>query len=132
MIELFQEMSRALESETSDVVSLWMNWMGLIFVLSILFVWRHVGARLALGAMLLTMPSALAIYAMTGSVHLIGIAHLLFWTPVAFYIITREMRGQAFKLVSPYGIWAALLVATIIISLVFDVRDIFLVLTGVK
>ncbi len=132
MLGQFLELSTALETETTPMVQLWMNWMGLIFIASVLFVWKHTGARLALFVILLSMPSALIIYNMTGTVHLLGIGHLILWGPLLYWLVTRDIRGPDFKIASPYGIWVLLISATIATSLLFDVRDIYLVLTDQK
>jgi len=132
MLELMQEIDAALDAETTPIVGLWMDWMGIVFLASILFAWKRIGARLALLVVVLTMLGANVIYVTTGNVHLFGIAHLIFWAPLLYFLVTREIRVPNFKAASPYGIWLLLISATIVISLVFDVRDIFLVSTGQK
>lgn len=132
MFDQFQEMQQAIEMGSSPAVQLWINWMGIVFMASILFVWKHKSARMALGAMLLTLPLAFFIYNMSGSIHLIGIAHMVFWGPLTYYLISHEIRTPAFNIKSTYNIWLVLLTATIIISLIFDVRDTYLVLMGQK
>ncbi len=116
----------------SPAVQAWLNWMTICFLVSLLFVWTHKAARWVLAVMVLTMPLGLAIFALTGAVHLLGITHLILWTPLLVYMVKSEVRTDEFKVGSPYGIWVLLLVATIFISLVFDVRDVILVALGQK
>lgn len=123
MFEQFQVMAAAIEAGSSPVVSLWINWMMVIFFASLLFVWKHPAARYALIVILLTLPAAVVLYTMSGKIHLIGLAHIIFWTPLFYYLLTREIRGSNFNLRTPFGAWVALLTATIFISLIFDVRD---------
>lgn len=132
MIEQIHAMMQAISIETTPAVNLWMYWMNLIFLASVFFIANNSGARYALLAMLIALPTAPIIYGLTGSIHLLGIAHILFWSPVAYYMVMQEMRGLSFKVSSPYGIWVLLLTATILISLAFDFRNIYLVLAGQK
>lgn len=127
-----QEMLNAIEAGSTPAVALWINWMGLVFILSILFVWKYKPARFVLAAILLTGPLGYLIWALTDKIHLIGISHLLIWTPLLVYLYLKEIKSPEFKVQSVYGIWILLLSATIVVSLVFDVRDVFLVLTGAK
>ena len=113
-------------------VQIWVNWMMLCFFASLVFIRRRPGARLALGAMLLTMVTAMAIFAVEPNVHLFGLAHLLFWGPLLVYLLQVEVRRPEFTWRGAYGVWIGLLSGTIAVSLVFDVRDLILVATGQK
>lgn len=113
-------------------VQMWMNWMMLIFLSSILFAWKYKTARWAIISFLLTMPLAMYIFYLTNTVHLIGIAHIIVWLPLLIFVYRVDIKSGSLKKISPHGIWAILLVTTIAISLVFDVRDIVLVATGKK
>lgn len=131
------ELNAAMEAGTSDAVKMWMNWMGIVFIASLLFVWKHKTARYVLFVLVLTLPIGFGIWILTGNIHLLGITHLVVWLPLAIYIYSKELKssdGTPFsaRLKSPYMIWLCLLFATIVVSLVFDVRDIALVLMGQK
>ena len=127
-----QEMMNAIEASSTPAVTMWINWMMVVFLLSIVFVWKHKPARLVLVAIILTGPLGFLVWSLTGKVHLIGIAHLLLWAPLAIYLYLRVISLEEFKIKSAYGVWVCLLMTTILISLIFDVRDIFLVLSGAK
>ncbi len=137
---MFEEIQIAMEGGTSDAVKMWMNWMGFIFLASVFFVWKHKPARFVLGAIVLTMMAGLITWALTENIHLLGIPHVLIWLPLAIYIWKNVLSkpAKANLPASPsfydraFFIWIGLVFATIAISLVFDVRDIFLVLTGNK
>ncbi len=117
----------------SQPVQIWLSWMSLIFVASIFFAWKHVEARWAMSAMILSLPGALAVYALWKNVHLFGIVHLVLWLPLLVYLVHRTSSSGAEKYHwTALRIWAILLMATISISLVFDVRDIYLVIEGTK
>ena len=126
------EMEQAINAATSPAVQMWMNWMFIVFATSIAFVWKYNSARIVLVAFILTLPGAMLVYSLTNSVHLIGIAHLLIWGPLAVYLVIRDLKSASFRFGSIYGIWIILLLGTIVVSLVFDVRDIILVLLGTK
>jgi len=132
------ELQTAMEVGSSDAVKMWINWMGIIFLSSLFFVWKRKPARYVLLAMLLTLPLGFAVWKVTNSIHLIGIAHLILWLPLVIYLYKTEFSGEALniaikeRLKRPYFIWVCLLFITICISLVFDVRDIALVLMGQK
>jgi len=126
------ELNAAMQVGTSDIVKVWMNWMLLVFAASLLFVWKHKAARYVLLAFVLTGLVGYVIWKVSGNIHLLGIAHLLLWAPLAIYLYFVEIKSDSFNKRNPYAFWLSLLLVTILISLVFDVRDVFLVLTGVK
>ena len=72
------------------------------------------------------------VFYLTNTVHLIGIAHIIIWLPLLIFLYRVDFKSGSFKKISPHGIWAILLVTTIVISLIFDVRDIVLVSIGKK
>ncbi len=127
-----EEMNSAILAATSPAVQMWMNWMILIFLASVLFVWKHISARYILAAILVSAPIALAVFKLTNHVHLIGITHIIVWLPLAIYLFKMEIIDKPDKLKNPYGIYLILLLSTVFISLVFDVRDIALVSIGLK
>lgn len=126
------EMMSAIEASSTPAVTMWINWMMVVFLLSIVFVWKYKPARLVLVAIILTGPLGFLVWSLTGKVHLIGIAHLILWAPLAIYLYSRVISFDGFKIQSAYGVWVCLLFITICISLIFDVRDIFMVLAGAK
>jgi hypothetical protein len=127
-----EEMELAVQAVAAakPLVGYWMNWMMLVFALSVLFAWKHKAARWVIAAFVLTIPFALFIFGRSGEVDMIGLAHIIVWSPLAYYLIQKEIRTKKFKAKSCYGVWLILLVATILISLVFDVRDVAMVLMG--
>ncbi len=128
-----EALNLAIEAVATEnpLVGLWMNWMILVSLIPILFVRKHVPARLALLSLVVIFPIGLVIFNMTQNVHLIGIAHLIVWGPLAVYLYLVCMRGEV-KKKSFYGVWFVLFFTTIVVSLLFDVRDVLLVLTRNK
>lgn len=119
-------------AQAKPLVGMWMNWMMIVMLASVLFVWWHKAARVVLASIFLIMPLAWFVYEQSKNVHLIGIAHLMVWPALAHYLITKEIKSKNFNPKSFYGVWLLLFVATILVSLVFDVRDVILVCMGQK
>ena len=125
MKDLFGEVGQKLELLPRPV-QWWMRWFNALFLLAgVLAIW-HVPARWALIAHLLCFPTGFMVYRYTRDVHLMGLPHLVFWTPLLVYLPTVIIRDPGLSIASSIGIWILLLVPTIAISLVFDVRAMFL------
>ncbi len=127
-----EEMELAVQAVSTPMVQMWINWMLFIFMASILFVWKHKSARIVLASFILTLPVALLIFNLTKSAHLIGVAHIMIWGPLAYFLFKSDLKEPSFRPKSTYGIWVILLLITIAISLVFDVRDAVLIMFGMK
>jgi len=122
-------------SALSTPVQIWVNWMMLVLLLSVFFIRKHRPARFVFLAFLITMPAAMAIFYFAHNVHLFALAHIMVWTPLLVYLIRiRKSEGlkRLIKIRGPYELWQTLLMSTLFISLIFDVRDVFLVLIGEK
>jgi hypothetical protein len=116
----------------SPAVLAWVAWMMVCGFASVLFAGRHRSARVALLVFVLTIVLGSAIFVVSRNIHLTGIAHLVLWIPLLIYLLQREVRTESFDPRSAYGVWIGLLMATMVVSLLFDVRDIILVSTGAK
>ncbi len=126
---------KAMQTETTSVVQVWMVWMGLIFLASVFFVRRYMAARFVFIAMLATGAAVLYIWSLTKNVHLFGVAHILIWFPLLGYLyggVLSKNGRQKYQDQRPFFFWVLLLCLTIAISLVFDIRDIFLVMGDKK
>jgi hypothetical protein len=125
-----EEMTAAINAATSPVVQIWMNWMLAIFAISIIFVWKYKGARWVLLALFLSIPAAYFLFQATKDPWLLGLIHFVLWIPLGIHLLVVEIKRPEVRIASIYGVWLVLLLATIVISLVFDFRDVFQVLTG--
>jgi len=123
-----EEMDAAINAATSPAVKIWMNWMIVIFLASLCFVWKHKTAWVVVATLLLSLPIALYIFEQTQSVPLIGLAHIALWPFLAVFLYIKELKGKTEKFKTPYGIYLVLLLTTIAISLYFDIRDAMLIL----
>lgn len=131
MNELMTEMNGQTEA-LPQWVQLWMNWMTIVFLAAVLYVKNHVPARWVLVTYLVTFVAAIGVFYGTRNIHLFSLVHLLLWVPLLIYLYKSEWRLGNVSLKSPYGVWLLLLCATMVVSLVFDVRDAALALTGRK
>jgi len=140
LIEEFHALNAMMEAETTQAVKYWMNWMTFVFVASIAFIWKYKPARMVFLVLIGTMIGAMIAWLTLKNVHLFGIVHLILWLPLAIYLWKRVLSkpAKAGWMENPstydkaFFLWVCLVFLTIVISLVFDVRDIFLVMTGGK
>ena len=103
-------------------VQLWMNWMGIVLFLgSLVFSFFGREARWVLLAMVLSLAGTMVLGLTVGWNGLWGLAHIVFWTPVVVYIFRRLPEINK---TSVYGIWLLAAQATMVVSLVFDVKDV--------
>jgi len=115
-------------------VHIWVNWMMAIFAASVIFLKNHREARFTLAAFAGAIPVAFIVFHLWGNIHLFGIAHLATWAPLLIYLTYqyRSIKQDKYKSWNPFRIWVTLLMVTISISLLFDLRDIYLVIEGGK
>ena len=105
-------------------VRLWLNWMlfGAFALPLALLIWRQ--SRIAGIATLISDVAAGFgtgwLYSQMGYVKLLGLPHILFWTPVAIYLFLQLRRADLPKW--PRWIMTVVL-ATIVVSLAFDYTD---------
>ena len=100
----------------------WMLWLNIIFLAGLLFIPTHASARWAIAAYLVCFPVAVPFYIYTRDIAMSGVPHILFWTPLLIYLPVKAVENPNFNLMSLYGVWTALLLLSIAISVTFDVR----------
>lgn len=106
-----------------DWVFSWMTWMRFVFFSSIWFAWKHNDARLTLATGFLSLQAAILVAYFVGWGLLWGITHLVLWTPLLLYVyINREPFSSG----NAHSLWQRVLIGTIIVSLIFDIRDLIL------
>lgn len=112
-------------------VQLWVNFMALVLVGSfITFLFSRATWRDAFILLVTTIPMALFmqwLYGQLGYVRLLGLPHVLIWTPLAIYLWFR-LNNPAIRTPFRQVMW--LLLATITISLAFDYVDVARYLLG--
>lgn len=98
----------------------WINWMGVVNLASLAFL-RRTEARWTIAAFAASFATMNVLYAIVGYERILGLAHVLFWTPLLAYLLPRLGRHPGN---SAYGTWLRVLVATNALSLVVDYVDV--------
>lgn len=98
---------------------IWVYWMMLINTASILFV-RHVEARIVLAVWIAAAITMTLMAEMWGYVRLLGLGHLIWWTPLVVYLIPKVRKMDT----SIFRVYLIVLLATICASLVIDAADV--------
>ena len=98
----------------------WVFWMMIVNTASILFV-KHMAARVTLGCWLGNIVFMSILLEYTGYTRLLGLSHVVFWTPLIAYLIWTWANIKDNGL---YTRWVQVLIATNTISLVIDYIDV--------
>ena len=103
-------------------LSYWLNWMGLMNLLVPIVFIRRFEARAIIGTVLLNSVFMSFLYDQMGYGKHLGLAHVVFWTPLVLWLAAR------FDIIRSGGgifpIYIVVLVATNTISLVIDYFDV--------
>jgi len=102
------------------VVSLWVGVLIVVNMASLIWIKAKVEAKWALAAFLSAVFLMLILYIQFGYVRLLGLAHLVFWTPFIIYLFKRR---KEYHWKTPFGFWAHALLIINSISLVIDFID---------
>lgn len=103
-------------------VQYWLTFMGIVLMLAAPFSIVRTEARWAALVMLLSLPAMIALHDAVGYVRLLGLVHVVLWTPFVIYLWQRRDKWRVGETLS--GKWIALLFATMIVSLAFDYADV--------
>lgn len=103
-------------------VQYWLNYMGLVLMLAFPFAFVRAEARWAVLVVLLTLPSMVALHHAMGYVRLLGVVHVVIWTPFVIYLWRRRNEWRVKETIS--GKWILVLFLTMIVSLAFDYADV--------
>lgn len=101
----------------------WLNWMGFMNLLvPLVFVWRQWEARVIIAAFLANVVFMALLYEQMGYGKHLGLAHVVFWTPLVFWLITRfdAIRARS----TAFAAYVLVLLATNAISLGIDYADV--------
>lgn len=121
MLEIMQNFQADIKAGPAWV-DIWLNVMSFVLILSIPFSFVRKEARWVLLSMVLVIPSMMLLYSQVGFVRLLGIVHIVFWTPLLIYLWRR--RGEWRVSETWAGKWIVLAFAVITISLAFDFIDV--------
>lgn len=112
-------------------VQWWINWMSIAIVGSMIALLFSKTTRRDSAVILMTSLAIffmmMWLYQQIGFVRLLGIVHVVIWTPLAVYF-WRRLKNPAITAPFRQVIWVFL--ATIVVSLVFDYADVVRYLLG--
>ena len=95
--------------------------------LLILFAWTDVRARWALLAWFINIIIILTLYNLFGYTRILGLSHILAWTPLLYYLWTQRQPFASETWSGRYLYW---FMAVIVVSLAFDYVDVVRYLSG--
>ena len=101
-------------------VRLWVGWMILVNSLSVVFIPWKKEARVVLVVWAFTAISMTVLSEMNGYNRLLGLTHVVWWSPLLYYIYRRRHEIEPMSL---YARWLATLFVTNACSLVLDYID---------
>ncbi|MFN8544495.1 MAG: hypothetical protein U0807_09830 [Candidatus Binatia bacterium] len=104
----------------------WIAWLGLVNLAAILFL-RQVQARWALAAFGGAAIFMSVLLTLNGFNRLLGLAHVVFWTPLVIYLVRQRPRLEPG---SAFSTWVTVLLATNSLSLVIDYVDVIRYVLG--
>jgi len=111
--------------------TVWLYWMSFAIIVTPLVLVFSKATRLDAVIVLLTNIAMLVgmgwVYEQIGYVRLLGIVHVILWTPLFIYLFLRAKNGEM-PLLCRLIIW--MFVATLAVSLVFDYTDVVRYLLG--
>jgi len=90
--------------------------------LSSIFFLQHVAARWVLAANLGNLLTMHLLYMRFGYVRLLGLSHVIWWTPLVFYLISISRSYDNHQTLFWY--WLILLILINSVSLLFDYSDV--------
>jgi hypothetical protein len=111
----------------SPLVVGWVAWLVILNLGAVVFVWNRVEARWVLAAMIVNMPFMNMLFYYFGYTRILGLSHIIFWTPVLVYLWRRRKDIQ---IKTPFGIYIRVLFISNFISLVIDYSDTIRYLLG--
>jgi hypothetical protein len=104
----------------------WLAWLGFVNVASLAF-WKEIEARWIFAAFVGAVLLTTALYELNGYNRFLGLGHVVFWTPLMFYLYQRLSNVVGPRL---FETWLRVLMATNSLSLVIDYVDVFRYLMG--
>lgn len=112
-------------------VQWWINWMSIVIVGSMIALLFSRATRRDSAVILITSLAVfflmMWLYQQIGFVRLLGLVHVVIWTPLAIYFWKR-LKNPAITAPFRQVIWVFL--ATIVVSLMFDYADVIRYLLG--
>lgn len=127
-MELFERFYLDAMTRSPEWVLIWLQVLVGVLSISILFsLFRH-EARAILFGTLMGMGMVIVIYSQFGFTRILGVGHILFWTPTLFYMVS--LQGTADVAKTWFGRWLWLAIVVMGASLILDYSDLMRYLLG--
>lgn len=115
-------------AEGPQWVEIWVNVLAGVLMLSIPFSFVRTEARVVLAGFLLGAGAVIVLYSQFGLERILGLGHIVFWTPLLVWLLLRRDKWQVRETLS--GKWLVAATAVLAISLAFDYVDVVRWLLG--
>lgn len=127
-MEIFERFYSDLLTRSPDWVLIWLQVLVGTLSVSILFsLFRH-EARAILFGVVMGMLMTIVIYSQFGFTRILGVGHILIWTPTLFYMVS--LQGTASVARTWFGRWLWLAILVMAVSLAFDYYDLARYMVG--
>lgn len=103
-------------------VSVWVSFMGVVLLLAVPFAIKRAEARWTIIAMFCVFPLMMWFYSRFGYQRVLGMAHVIFWTPLVIYFWLRRCEWRVKETLG--GKWILVVFITMCTSLVIDYVDV--------
>ncbi|MCR9270713.1 MAG: hypothetical protein NXH72_12050 [Hyphomonadaceae bacterium] len=127
-MELVEQFRADLMANSPDWVLIWLQVLIGVLALSVLFAPFRPEARAILVGTLMGIGMTIVIYAQFGFTRILGVGHILFWTPTLFYMLS--LQGTASVEKTWFSRWLWLAIAVMAVSLALDYSDLVRYLLG--
>lgn len=120
-MEILQEFHADLTANSPEWVRVWLGILVGVLAGSVVFsLVRPEGRAIFLGV-LMGMVMTIVIYGQFGFTRILGVGHILCWTPTLIYMLS--LQGTAPVAKTWFGRWLWLAIAVMAVSLAFDYAD---------
>lgn len=99
---------------------IWLTWLMIINTAAFLF-WRRTEGKVTALVWLGAVAMMMIMYWVVGYVRLLGIVHIIWWTPLFIWLIPRMRRQRP---TGGFAVWVWLLIASDLGSLLIDYIDV--------
>ena len=127
-MELFSQFNAEMTANSPLWVEIWVNVMVAVLALAIPFSFARSEARWILLGTVLGMAGTIVAYSQFGFTRILGIGHILFWTPTLVYML--GLRGRRVGQHTLFGKWVFAAIFVMGASLAFDYVDLLRWLLG--
>jgi hypothetical protein len=127
-MELFSQFNAEMTANSPLWVGIWVNFMVAVLALAIPFSFAQKEARWILLGAVLGMAGTIIAYSQFGFTRILGVGHILFWSPTLVYML--GLRGRGVGRQTLFGKWLFAAILVMGISLAFDYVDLLRWLLG--